>query len=113
MTPEEYFASEPPEDNDLPSTFLSDEDIADLTNVVMIPNYKINIDLILDNYVDQIAKVKNKKHLKDALMSIWYHAASHGAISERLDKLQSDVEGLQFDILSMSGYDIEIIDEDE
>lgn len=113
MTEDEYMQGEQPEDNDLPSTFLSEEDIADSTNIVMIPNYKPNIDLILDNYVEQIIKVRNKSRLKDALMTIWDHASSHGRISERLDKLQMDVEMLRFDMLSMAGYEIEIVEEDE
>ncbi|MWV44959.1 hypothetical protein GRF59_15155 [Paenibacillus sp. HJL G12] len=115
MTEAEYLQGEPENepDNDLPSAFLSDEDLPSNTNVVIIPSYKPNIELILDNYVDQVIKVKNKVQLKEALSSIWNHAAYHGAISERLDKLQDDVEMLQIDLLSMAGYEIEFIDGDE
>ncbi|MNK45787.1 hypothetical protein D3C87_645580 [compost metagenome] len=102
-----------PQDQDLPSTFLSDEDLPSNTNVVIIPNYKPNIDLIIDNYVNEVIKAKNKIQLKDILMGIWNHASTHGALSERLDKLQTDVEMLQIDLLMDQGYEIEFIDGDE
>lgn len=113
LTEDEYMQGQPPEENDLPSTFLSEEDIADSTNVIMIPNYKPNVDLILDNYVEQIIKVRNKTHLKETLMTIWDHASFHGAISERLDKLQADIEDLEIDMLSMAGYEIDFVQEDQ
>ncbi|MFI2856809.1 hypothetical protein ACH6EH_06685 [Paenibacillus sp. JSM ZJ436] len=114
MDYDEYMQSEPQEENnDLPSSFLSDEDLPGDTNVVIIPNYKINLDLTLDTYVEQITKAKTKDELKHYLYALWDHAASHGAISERLDRLQMEVEGLQYDLLLQNGYEIEFIDGEE
>lgn len=113
VTADEYFASEPPEEQDLPSSFLSDEDLPGETNVLVIPNYKPNVDLILDNYVEYCAKAKTKDELKQCLFALWDQATAHGALSERLDKLQCDVEMLQIDLMNMNGYQIEYVDDDE
>ncbi|MBX4152219.1 hypothetical protein [Paenibacillus lautus] len=114
MNYEEYMKGELPEDKDLPSSFLSDEDLPGNINVIIIPDYKINLDLILDTCVEQCSKAKTKEELKQYLQVLWNHAATHGSLSERLNKLQEDVDTLQFDLMYMNGYDIEYIDgEDE
>lgn len=116
MSEDEYYASEPGGDpRDLPSTFLSDEDIATDTNVIIVPNMKINLNLILDNYVEVLCKEKTKDELKFELMKLWGHASSHGALAERLDKLTMEVDMLQMDIDAMNdGYtfEIELVDGD-
>lgn len=113
MSEEEYYASEPPEDQDLPSTFLSEEDLPGDTNVLIIPNYKINLDLILDGYVEMLTRAKTKDELHNVLEHIWYHAEEHGRISERLDKIQMDFEMLEIDSLLKQGYGIELVDDNE
>jgi hypothetical protein len=76
---------------------------------------KINLNLILDNYVEVLCKAKTKDELKFELMKLWGHASSHGALAERLDKLNMEVDMLQMDIDAMNdGYtfEIELVDGD-
>ncbi|MBT2759861.1 hypothetical protein [Paenibacillus sp. ISL-20] len=117
MTEDEYWKSnedyENQEDNYLPSSFLSDEDIPGETNVLIIPNYKLNVDLILNNYVEHCSKAKTKEQLKQYLFALWEQASLHGALSERLDKLQTDIEMLQIDLMHLNGYEIEFVDEED
>jgi len=116
MDYDEYMQGEPEDSREIPSSFLSDEDIATETNVIIVPNMKINLDLILDNYVETCCKAKTKDELKFELMRLWGHASSHGALTERLDKLTMDIDMLQMDIDAMNdGYtfEIELIDGDD
>ncbi|MNH66544.1 hypothetical protein D3C73_185770 [compost metagenome] len=116
LTEEEYWETNKEfesEDQDLPSTFLSEEDLPGDTNVLIIPNYKINLDLILDGYVEMLTRSKTKVDLRDVLERIWFHAEKHGALTERLDKLQMDVEMLKFDLMMDAGCDPEFIDDEE
>lgn len=115
MTEDEYLRGEPYNNNDqdLPSAFMADEDIATDTNVIMIPNLKkINVNLQLDNYVEVISKLKTKYELKIALGQIWQHAAEYGGLVERVDKLQMEVEMLQYDV-DATDYEIEFVDGEE
>lgn len=103
---------EPEDPQGLPSSFLSEEDIATETNIIMIPNLKIDLDLQIENYLALISKLKTKKELKSALFQIWNHAETHGAIMERIDKLQTDVEMLQYD-LGVLDFEIELVDDED
>lgn len=112
MTEDEYWQSDPGSIPELLSTFLSEEDIATETNVIIIPSLKIDLDLQLDNYVALMSKAKTKQELKLYLQQIWNHAMTHGSIMERIDKLQTDVEMLQYDLGDID-YEIEFIDDNE
>ncbi|ASA22743.1 hypothetical protein [Paenibacillus donghaensis] len=113
MSEEEYYASQPDYDEDenceLPSTFLSDEDIGAETNMIIIPSLKIDLELQIDSYVNTLSKLKTKNQLKSALFQIWSHAESYGAIMERMDKLQTDVETLRYDLEDVD-FEIEYMD---
>jgi hypothetical protein len=116
LSEEEYWESnkeyESQENQELPSTFMSEEDIATDTNVIIIPSLKFNLDLQLDNYVETISKIKTKDQLKYALLQVWEYAMNHGALTERMDKLQMDIEMLQMD-MGLIDFEIEIVDNDE
>lgn len=116
MSEEEYWQTNKeyePDDQDLPSSFLSDEDLPGNTNVIIIPNYKINLDLVLDSYVEMLTKAKTKSDLRNILERIWYHAEKHGQLTEKLDKIQIDIEILQMDLLMDQVYEVEFADDDE
>lgn len=115
MSEEEYWETNKQyesDDEDLPSTFLSEEDLPGDTNVIIIPNYKFNLELILGNYIEMIVKAKTKKDLQNILEDIWDQAEKHGRLVEKLDKLQYDIEMLQFDLLNDQG-EFGIIEDDE
>lgn len=76
-------------------------------NIITIPTSQLNVDLTLDNYVEYLSKAKNKNDLKNILYQIWDQATRHGALTERVDKLQSDADALHVDLLCAE-YDIEI-----
>src|ERR1051326_1869393 len=98
MTKEEYLRGEPDyvePSEDLPSSFLSEENQADQINLVFIPNYKPNISLILDNYIEEIVQAKTRSELKDKLYQVFEHGASQGALIDRIEKLQMEIEDVQ------------------
>lgn len=104
---EEYMAGEP-ENNDLPSTFLSDEDMGRETNVMILPNLNINLDLKVQNYTEMISKCKTKTQIENVLHMFWDEASSYGALSEKIDRLQDDFESIHFDIEGMAAFGINL-----
>lgn len=106
MNRDEYMAGEP-ENNDLPSTFLSNEDIGRETNVMILPNLNINLDLKVHNYTEIISKCKTKTQIENILHMFWDEASSYGALSEKIDRLQDDFESIHFDIEGMAAFGID------
>lgn len=112
MNYEEYMSGEP-ENNDLPSSFLSEEDLGRETNVMILPNLKIDLDLKIANYVDAISECKTKSEIEELLLILWEEAATFGSVSEKLSKLQDDFENLHFDIEGLAAYGLSIEFDDE
>ncbi|WP_440110334.1 hypothetical protein [Paenibacillus sp. QZ-Y1] len=112
MTEDEYWRTNGDfqDDDDLPSSFLSNEDIGAETNVIILPNLNIDIDLVIANYVNVISKTKSKNDLHIILHQVWQHASHHSSLMDRIGQLQTEVEMLRFDIEGFD-YDIEFIDE--
>lgn len=106
-----------PENNDLPSTFLSDKDVGRETNVMILPNLNINLDLKVQNYTEMISKCKTKTQIENILYMLWDEASSYGALSEKIDRLQEDFESIHFDIEGMAAFGINLdeffMDEDD
>jgi len=115
MTEDEYWASDPNnKPDDLPSSFLSEEDVPEDTNVVFIPNYDLNLPLILENYVEEISRCKTKQGIKEELLRLWHHAVHFGVYSEKMNKLQQDIDEMQFEIALMNGeVEIEYLEDED
>lgn len=105
------------EDMALPSSFLSKENEADFTNVIMIPHYALDVESIIDSYVKQSQSLTTKRQLKLLLQDLWAEAEHHGKVLEMIDKIELDISILQNEV-SFNEFDeldtnFQTLDDDE
>lgn len=86
------------EDMALPSSFLSEENKAHSTNVIMIPHYTLDIESIIDSYVKQCQSLTTKNQLKLLLQDLWAEAERHGKVLEMIEKIELDISILQDEV---------------
>ncbi|WP_211749683.1 hypothetical protein [Paenibacillus sp. Marseille-Q4541] len=87
------------EDMALPSSFLSKENEVSSTNVIVIPHYTLDIESVIDSYVNQSQSLATKKQLKLLLQDLWVEAERHGKILEMINKIQLDINILQDEVI--------------
>lgn len=121
MTEEEYLKSDPEyneiddkmeeESNDLPSTFLMEEkDYASDLNVFIMPKYDLNVDLIIENYLEAIVNSSTKSSIKTLLKGMWQEAKIDGIMSERISRFQAEAQIMEAE---MEAYKYGIVAERE
>lgn len=111
MTREEYEALE--QSDELLSNFLSEEPSpANEITMIMIPNYRINEELVIKSYVELICKQRTRSAIEILVAQVWDKAVVYGAYCERLEKLQADVEQMNFEESILRG-EFEIIETGE
>ena len=86
------------EDMALPSSFLSEENEAHSTNVIVIPHYTLDVESVIDSYVQQCQALTTKNQLKLLLRDLWSEAERHGKVLEIIDKIQMDINILQDEV---------------
>lgn len=82
----------------LPSSFLSEENKAYSTNVIMIPHYTLDVESIIDSYVKQCQALTTKNQLKLLLQDLWSEAERHGKVLEMIEKIELDINILQDEV---------------
>lgn len=114
MSFEEYIKSDPNyvEPDDLPSSFLSEEDIQpNDVNMIMIPKFEPNFKLMIENYVEAISQCKNKSELREVAWRLLEVGINHGAMVERRDAMLEMIQNFEIDSKILSGeYVVEYID---
>lgn len=116
MTYEQYLQGEPNyQSNEMPSTFLSDEDKRPSdVNIIVLPKYDPNYELIIENYLQYASECKNKQDLYNILVELFELGVHHGMVLEKKETLMAQIESLEFETQLLNGdIEIQIIDENE
>ncbi len=105
MTEEEYYASEPGYiSSELPSNFLSEEDTQPMdVNIIALPNYDPNYNLIVENFLQYASECKNKEELFNVLSQLFELGIHHGMVIEKKESLLAQIDALEFETKILNG----------
>lgn len=108
MSREEYEASEV--SDDIPAQFLSaDPSPANDISMFMIPNYQVNEELTVKSYTDRICRQIRKSAVEAIISELWDKAVAYGVYTERIERLRTDAENMNFEEQIMRG-EFEIVE---
>jgi hypothetical protein len=103
MNEEEYWASDPEDENfddeEILGMYMIDEP-DDLT-LVMLPKLNFNLDEELDKWTKELRKCKNKTQLKEGLRNFYVYVSGLTMLQEDIRHLQDKAKELEFNIQSM------------
>lgn len=117
MSYEEYIKSDPNyvEPDDLPSSFLSEEDVQpNDINVVIVPKFNPNFTLFVENLTERASYCKSKAELKSLFNESLEIGINHGIMLEKKDAMIQMIENFEINTKILSGeYGIEYYNENE